>query len=179
MNSTNLISIAPYITLIAGIIVAYLTYKNQLRLKSFELFLKRREDVLSDIEKEIKKLQDIMVELDSDGEKPTMERFKKEYFHNGSILYHKMKGANLKKILVESYWNVLTKEMFNKKGTQEEFKDWIKTLLNSLSTIYGVGHSDLNSEIEIITFPWYIRLIKKSKMFYAKRKNKVQTSKNK
>ena len=43
--------IAPYITILTAIIVAYLTYRNQLRLKTFEMLIERRNSVLVDIEK--------------------------------------------------------------------------------------------------------------------------------
>lgn len=48
--------IAPYITILSAIIAAYLTYRNQLRLKTFELLTERRDTVLKDIEEFIEKL---------------------------------------------------------------------------------------------------------------------------
>jgi len=50
------IEIGAYITIITAIVAAFITYRNQLRLKAFELFLQRRDSVLKDIEKFIEKL---------------------------------------------------------------------------------------------------------------------------
>lgn len=177
MKINTVTYLAPYITLVAGIIVAYLTYKNQLRLKSFEIFLKRREEVLTDIEKEIKKLQEISLELDSNGEKTNLKKFLKGYFHDSLVLYQKMRGANFHEVFVENYW-LISNEMIGKgEITEEEFKSWIGRLLNMLSAIYGIGHVKINSEIEILTFPWHLRVFRKGKVFYENFKMKRQNKK--
>ncbi len=177
MKINTVTYLAPYITLLAGIIVAYLTYKNQLRLKSFEIFLKRREEVLADIEKEIKKLQEISLELNSNDEKTNLKKFLSGYFHDSLVLTQKMRSANLHKGFVETYWDISNEMLGKGEVTQEELGSWITRLLNVLSAVYGIGHVKINSEIEILTFPWYLRVFRRGKSFYGDFKIKRQNKK--
>lgn len=171
----KLTSLAPYLTLITGIIAAYFTYKNQLRIKSFELLLERREAVLQDMEKEIEKMQNIIYEFDSDEGMVRFRRYFMDHSHNGLILYHKIKGANFgrnSKSLVEAYYSLYTERFDSKGKSVNDLKDWIHRSLNILSILYGLAHSKVNSEIEIITLPWYIRIYKRtsSNFFYLQNK---------
>lgn len=179
MKVETLTLLAPYITFITGIVAAYLTYKNQLRLKSFELLLKRREEVLSDMENEIKKLQQVVFEINKEGEKLNLERFQKDYFHNGIILYHKVSGANFGTDLEQSYYHILMEKFGNNNITVDEFGNWIFRMLNILSILYGYAHSNVNREIEIITLPWYSRIFKRCKNLYIKFEGKITNIKNK
>ncbi|MEK4671544.1 hypothetical protein [Niallia sp. FSL R7-0271] len=171
----SITSLAPYIALIAGIIVAYLTFKSQLRLKSYELLLKRREEVLSDIEKEIEKLQTINLEIEGNTTSPTFERYGRDYFQNGLILYHKMKGANFGKTagyLIESYYHINNEKIGVNNITKEELGSWIFRKTNTLSTLYGLAHSKVNMEIQYLTLPGYQRLYKNVKSLFEKWKNR-------
>jgi hypothetical protein len=180
LNPNTISLLAPYITLIAGILVAYLTFRNQLRLKSFELLLKRREEILNDIEKEIELLQLIKVELKTQDERPHLDRFLSDYFHNGLILFHKMKGANfggVSKHLIATYWSISNELITKNNMTESEIRDYVQRMLNTLSAIYGFAHSKVNAEIEMITLPWYLRFFRKVKNIILSCKNWITMKK--
>ncbi len=142
------IDIGAYIAIVTAIIAAFLTYRNQMRLKAFELFLNRRESVLSDIEKFIEKLFIIQNELHSNSDTLIFNKYKKEFFYEGLILYHKVKGANLGGPVdrfIETFWAIIN-EPISDKGIDD--KDWIHRTLNILSALYGLGHRRLTEEIE-------------------------------
>ncbi|MCM3032945.1 MULTISPECIES: hypothetical protein [Bacilli] len=170
----SITSLAPYIALIAGIIVAFLTFKSQLRLKSYELLLKRREEVLSDIEKEIEKLQTINLELKGETS-PTFERYGSDYFQNGLILYHKMKGANFGETagyLIETYYHINNEKIGVESISTDDLKSWIFRKTNVLSSLYGLAHSKVNMEIQYLTLPGYKRLYQNGKSLFEKWKNR-------
>ncbi|SLK12945.1 MULTISPECIES: hypothetical protein [unclassified Paenibacillus] len=171
-------NIGIYITLISAITVAYLTYRNQMKLKAFEIFLKRREDVLSDIEKYLEMLHQVKLEidLDNDEKKPNLTKFSTEYFHGGLILFHKIKGANfgeLSNILASNFWTLINERLTNNKLDKDEFLDWIHRIQNILSTLYGFAHSTVNSEIQSITLPLHKKTLK-----YWKERRKTRNLKD-
>jgi hypothetical protein len=93
-NLMNVENIGIHLTFVTAILVAYFTYRNQLRLKSYELLLGRLEAVLKDIENLIKRLVDIKLELDSGQERPQLMRYKREFFDEALILYHKVLSSH-------------------------------------------------------------------------------------
>jgi hypothetical protein len=145
--------IGAYVTIITAIIAAYLYYRNQLRLKAFELFLARRDSVLRDVENFIAKLYLIQNELDSaSAEFSNYNRYIKEYYHEGLILYHKVKGANFSgvvSVMIESFWSIIQEDIH--KSDMNPI-DWIRRTLNILSALYGFAYSQVTKEIESVAF---------------------------
>ncbi|CAH0186672.1 hypothetical protein [Peribacillus simplex] len=171
MNNINITVLAPYITFITAIFVAYLTYQSQLRLKSFELLLKRREEVLHDMEKAIEKFYLIRYELLSpdESQKQTWEKYSRDFYHENIVLYHKIKGANFGKTsfsLLEKFYQVTFEAAYIRSRTEEGALKWIQSLLTLLTTLYGYAHSNVNKEIETISLPLYKRIARYSKQAY-------------
>lgn len=160
--------IAPYITILSAIIAAYLTYRNQLRLKTFELLTERRDTVLKDIEEFIEKLYTANFELTNKEELSESKKYSIEYFHEGLILMHKINGANFgssTKTLNSTFWKLITEPEINKNTiSKEQFKDWIIRTTNTTSLIYGLAHSELTKELETMAFSWPSRKIKEYKI---------------
>jgi hypothetical protein len=154
--------IGAYFTIITAIIAAFLTYRNQLRLKAFELFLTRRDSVLKDIENFIDKLYIIQNELDSSAEAVTFNRYKKEFFHEGLIIYHKAKGANfggVSSAMLETFWSIINEPVRN--DSKLDSKDWVHRTLNSLTALYGFAHSQVTKEIESMAFTFFGKIKRK------------------
>jgi hypothetical protein len=169
------IEIGAYITIITAIVAAFLTYRNQLRLKAFELFLTRRDSVLIDIEKFIEKLYVVQDELDSGIEPVGFNRYKKEYFHESLILYHKVKGANFGEtasVLLQTFWAIIGEPIT--KDSTTDARDWVSRTLNSLTALYGFSHSQVTREIESMAFSFIGRLKRRysSRLKTEKAKNK-------
>ncbi|MDD0967932.1 MULTISPECIES: hypothetical protein [Pseudomonas] len=156
--------IAPYITVLTAIIAAYLTYRSQLRLKTFEMLVERRNAVLLDIEKFIGELYDANYE--AVGEEVTLasKKYSREYFHEALILMHKIKGANFGSsvdVLNKTFWQIITKPGYGEAVmSKEQFKDWVSRTTNVVSLIYGLAHSELTKELEKMALPWLSRKLK-------------------
>ena len=154
--------IGAYIAIITAIIATFLTYRNQLRLKAFELFLKRRDSVLKDIENFIEKLYIIQNELDSGVEAVTFNRYKNEFFHEGLIIYHKVKGANfggVSSAMLETFWSIINEPV--RDDSKLDPKDWVHRTLNSLTALYGFAHRQVTKEIESMAFSFIGKLKRK------------------
>lgn len=172
--------ISAYITIITAIIAAFLTYRNQLRLKAFELFLTRRDSVLKDIENFIERLYVIQNELDSSVEAVAFNRYKKEFFHEGLILYHKVKGAHfggVSSAMLETFWFIIQEPVGH--DSKLNPKDWVHRTLNSLTALYGFAHSQVTIEIESMAFSFIGKLKRKysSRIKIQKDKNPKSTNK--
>ncbi|WP_338508251.1 hypothetical protein [Pseudomonas poae] len=156
--------IAPYITILTAIIVAYLTYRNQLRLKTFEMLIERRNSVLVDIEKFIGELYGANFEFVGDEVPVASRKYSREYFHEGLILMHKIKGSNFGSsvdVLNNTFWQIITKPGYNEPTmSKEQFKDWVSRTTNVVSLIYGLAHSELTKELEKMALPWVSRKFK-------------------
>lgn len=160
-------NIGVYLTVITAIIAAYLTYRNQLRLKSFELLYERRVLVLKDIESFLNDLYRVQTDLGANMESENIQKYLNEYFHEGLILMHKVQGANFGELvdkLIGTFWSVLI-EPVSKGGSinQSELKSWISRTINGLSAVYGLSHRQLTNELERMAFSPITRLIKKHK----------------
>jgi len=167
------IEIGAYITIITAIVAAFLAYRNQLRLKAFELFLTRRDSVLKDIEKFIEKLYIVKDELDSDTETIAFNKYKKEFYDESLILYHKVKGANFggtASVFLETFWAIIGEPV--KKDSTIDAKDWVRRTLNVLTALYGFSHSQVTREIESIAFSFIGRLKRKYSSRLKKEKAK-------
>jgi hypothetical protein len=154
--------IAAYITIITAIVAAFFTYRNQLRLKAFELFIAKRDSVLRDIEYYIKKLYLIQHELDSNVETVTFNECKKEVCYEGLILYYKILGARfgcVSSVFLESFYSLTQEQITN--YSKLESKDWVFRTLNIITTLYGLAHSQVSIEIESMTFSFLGRFVKK------------------
>lgn len=168
------LDIIPYLTIITAIVAAYLTYRNQLRLKTFELLHERRKSVLLDIEGFLKNLYQLQADLDVEYQSEAVSKYLREHFHEGLILYHKVKGANfggVSDIMTGTFWSVLTES--SKKGdvlTKDEAKEWIRRTSNCLSALYAFSHSQLTKDLENMAFSPISRFIRK-------RKNRVKVEK--
>jgi hypothetical protein len=156
--------IAPYITIFTAIIVAYLTYRNQLRLKTFEMLIDRRNSVLVDIEKFISELYRANLEFVCDEIPMVSTKYSREYFHEGMILMHKIKGSNFGSsvdVLNSTFWQIITNPGYNEPAmSKEQFRDWLSRTTNVVSLIYGLAHSELTKELEKMALPWVSRKYK-------------------
>jgi hypothetical protein len=160
-----------YITIITAIIAAFLTYRNQLRLKAFELFLARRDSVLKDIEQHIERLYIIENELESGIEDTTYKRYKQDFFRGGLVLYHKIKGANFgepSSALVETFFSIIHEPIGNMPDLNPQ--DWVYRTLNILTALYGFAHSQTTKEIESMSFSFFGKL--KAKYIISKNAKK-------
>lgn len=170
-------NIAPYLAVITAIIAAYYAYRNQLRLKSFELLHERRQEVLRDMEGFLKFLYEVASEKNKNKSSEITEKYKNEYFHQGLILFHKVKGANfgeLSENLAQTFFSII-QEPSLKEGvfSEEEFYSWIYRTRNTVSAMYGFSHSIISQELEAMAFTPLQRFMKKRK---HKVKAKVEES---
>ncbi len=169
-----------YITIITIVVGAYLTYNRQLKLKSFEYFFERRKEILNDIEKYLERLYTIRQEIDEQKNAKNLKRYYKNCFHEGLILYHKVKSANFGdtvNILNESYLTIIM-EKFEEKKRKLDVSDWILRTTNTLSPLFGFAHSNLNQEMEMLTLPVHKKLSKMIKL-YKQKKSETANKSNK
>jgi hypothetical protein len=148
-----------YVSIGTAIILAFLAYWNQLRLRAFELFLARRDSVLGSIEKFIGRLYEARAELHPEANKSLLDKYVREFNYEGEILYHKAKGANFGKTaneLLEGFLKVL-KVPFVLRAAEESFDpmEWITHLTNILTDCYGVAHRQVSREVESIAFTFW------------------------
>ncbi len=147
--------IGVYVTIITAIIAAFLTYRNQLRLRAFEMFLIRRDQVLSDAEKFITRLYHMKTEL----EQGIMERRRSNVTvldYEGEILYHKANGAKFGRtadMFIETFFRILN----DPRRYEDDFDliDWNRRLTTQLTSFYGVAHRQVSREIESIAFTFW------------------------
>ena len=162
-----------YVTIITAIVVAYLTYRNQLKLKAFELFLGRRQGVLTDIEKQLQKLQQIANELDEHKNGPMLRSYLKDFFHDSIIISSKVRSANLgenAEAFVDAYSSVAQEPLSGKK--EMDLKDWIHRTVNLLSALYAAANVTVNSEIEKLSLPFTTKIMRKCLTIAKKWKQK-------
>lgn len=160
------INIIPYLTVITAIVAGYLTYINQLRLKTFEILYARRTAVLADVEVYLKNLYMLQGEIQKEDMSENLEKYFREYFHEGLILYHKVKGANFggtATIMADAFFSVVNEPLTKGTMTKEEAKDWIARTINGLSALYGFSHSQLTRELDEMAFSPISRLIRNRK----------------
>ena len=150
--------IGPYITIITAIAAAFLTYKNQLRLKAFELFLARRDSVLKDTEKFVEKLYTVQDTINAGMDKATWDKFKGDLFHESLILCNKARGANFGKqanLFLDTFESVI-REPLEKKELNK--KEWVCRSLNCITIFYGTAHKQITKEIENMSFSLWGKL---------------------
>ena len=175
-------NIGAYIAIITAIIAAYLTYRNQLKLKAFELFLNRRYETLKDIEDYIMRLYAIKEESKSKKSHQELEKYIIQYSHAGLILYHKVKGCNFgwpEDPFVETFYLIIKEPTINPENM--DVLDWVNRTLNTLSALLGFAHHRINSEMEKQAFSFTTRFFRKIRYKYdssrteenKKRKNKI------
>ncbi len=161
------LDIIPYLTIITAIVAAYLTYRNQLRLKTFELLHERKKSVLLDIEGFLKNLYQLRADIDGEDQRESVSDYLREHFHEGLILFHKVKGANFGSIsdnMANTFWSVITEPSKKSEGlTKDEAKEWIIRTTNVLSALYAFSHSQLTKDLEGMAFSPIYRFIKKRK----------------
>ena len=159
--------IGVYIAVVTAIVAAYLTYRNQLRLKSFELLHERRVLVLNDVESFLKNLYKVQIELEDGKSNENIKKYLNEYFHEGLILMHKIKGSNFGETadtLTDTFYSVLNEPAINGVPmSNNEAKSWIVRTINGLSAAYGFSHRQLTNELELMAFSPITRFINKHK----------------
>ena len=143
-----------YVAMVTAIVAAYLAYINQLRLKAFELYLARREEVLRDIERYLERLYSIMHELDSTKHKDALSKYQIEFHHEGSIIYQKIKGAGFVDPELEglnsAFLSVIGEPFQETKDW--DVRDWIERQTNLLSSLYGSAHREMSQELYVVAF---------------------------
>ncbi|MFO1459338.1 MAG: hypothetical protein U1G08_07995 [Verrucomicrobiota bacterium] len=165
-------NIIPYLTAITGIILAYLAFRHQQRLKAFELFYSRRAAVLTDIEAQLEKLFAIQKRL-TEGKDDELADCQNRFFHDGLVLYHKIRGANFgdtAEILADSYFSLIQESLG--KGSALGVESWLHRSSNILSMLYGVAHSYLSYQIEILTMPMPLRCLRHAERWLERRRAK-------
>ena len=161
-------NIGPYLAIIVAIVAAYFTYRNQLKLKTFELLYERRKSVLIDVEGFLKNLYELQTEIECEKKKEKLEKYGREFFREGLILFHKINGANFwgsSDALAETFISVIQEPVTKNDNTLsvDEAKDWIGRTINVLSLLYAFSHKQLTNELECMAFPWYVRYFRKQK----------------
>jgi len=155
--------ITPWIAVISAIVAGFVAYRNQLRLKAFELLLSRRTDLLKAIEKRIEFYREVIIELDSgQDERSYLTRFSRTEFHEALILYHRAKGVALGPLadtLIETYW-AINKESFSGSLDNITLKSHLERKINSLAAFYGFSHSKISREIESLAISPIKRILR-------------------
>ena len=150
------IEIGAYVTIITAIIAAFLTYRNQLRLRAFELFLNRRDSILANTEKFISQLYEARMAIDNGASEILAYKYIREFNYEGLILYHKAKGANFGEtanVLLETFLHILQEPMLASVTEKNiDRQDWIIRTTNILTLFYGLAHSQVSKEVESIAF---------------------------
>jgi len=168
------INVIPYIAIITAIVAGYLTYINQLRLKTFEILYARKTAVLTDIEIYLKNLYLLQVEIEKEDTSEALAKYFREHFHEGLILFHKVKGANfggVSDIMADSFWSVVKEPTTKGLMTRDEAKNWLSRTINGLSALYGFSHSQLTKELDEMAFSSFSRMLRNKKR-KIKRANK-------
>lgn len=145
--------ITPWIAVITAVIAGYFTFRNQMRLKAFELLLERRNELLRAVEDRIEFYRKVLAELKTEKDGPNLERFCHTNFHESLILFHRAKGVALGPLadtLIDTYWSS-SQELITSPPTKEEITDIIKRMINGLVVFYGFAHSRISTEIESLT----------------------------
>jgi len=173
--------IGAYITIFTAIIAAYLAYRNQLRLRAFEIFLSRRDSVLSDTEKYIQRLYLARDAFEGDISDKDINKYIRELNHDGLILYHKAKGGNfgaLASLLLDTFCHCLQEPLVNRALSKNiDLIDWIGRTTNGLTAFYGFAHSQVSKEIEIVAFSLFGRLRRKHLSRLRVEKREIKESK--
>lgn len=166
----------PYLAIITAIVAAYLAYVNQLKLRTFEFLFERRKLVLDDIEKFLADLYDLQFDLQDESKSENRNKFQREYFHRGLILYHKVKGANFGEVsdtMVDTFMAIMNEPILEKNEMPlSEFKGWISRLINVVSALYGFSHSQLTGDLEYMAFSPISRLTRKYRNRMKKEKKR-------
>lgn len=130
-----------------------MTYRSQLRLKTFEILYNRRTSVLDDIVAFINKLYQVEADLDIDNKQSdTLLKHAQEYFWESHILFHKIKGANFgedSNTFADTFLSIVTEPP---EVTLEGYKERIERTINTLSMLYGFSHRQLTKDLEEMTF---------------------------
>jgi hypothetical protein len=137
--------IGPLITAGAAITAAYSTLRHRQRLRVFELYLGRRNDVLRDVEATIRRLQESR-RGDVDG------GLGREFFDSGLVLFHKIKGADfgpLPETLAESYFSIVSEWYGVESG--DDIADIENRALNVLTLLNGYAHGAMSREISSLS----------------------------
>ena len=153
-------TIAPYLTIGTAILAAYFAFRNQLRLKSFELLYERRQSVLRDIEKQLGELYKIFRATDLT-KSDDASKYESENFHESLVLFHKIKGVQFGEtvdVLADTFLSV-AHEPYSPGHTisEPEFRSLISRQANALSAIYGFAHKQLSLELDSMAFSWLSR----------------------
>lgn len=141
-----------------------MTYRSQLRLKTFEILYNRRTSVLDDIVAFINKLYQVEADLDKDNKQSeALLKHSQEYFWESHILFHKIKGANFgedSNTFADTFLSIVTEPP---KVTLEGYKERIERTINTLSILYGFSHRQLTKDLEEMTFSLVKQFIKQQK----------------
>jgi len=147
-------SITPWMAVVSAVVAGYLTFRNQMRLKAFELLLERRQKLLEAVEDRIKFYRIVLAELEENPEStPNIKIFTSNEFHDSLMLFHRAKGVALgplADILIETYWTIGHEGLGRSLGKDETI-GMIQRKINALAAFYGFAHSRISSEIETIT----------------------------
>jgi len=174
-------SIIPYLTVITTVLAAYFAFRHQQRLKAFELFYSRRATVLTDIEVQLDKLFSVQSQREQEKD-DALAGYQLRFFHDGLVLYHKVKGANFGKtvgILADSYFTIIQEPL--NKGYKIDWDSWLGRNRNILSVLYGAAHSSLSYEIEMLTLPFPQRCFRSGQRWFdrirSQKKHEKQSKK--
>lgn len=149
-----------YLTIITAIITAFMAYRSQLRLKTFEILYNRRTSVLDDVVAFINKLYQIETDLDIDKQSEALLKHSQEYFWESHILFHKIKGANFgedSNTFADTFLSIVTEPP---EVTLEGYKEKIERTINTLSMLYGFSHRQLTKDLEEMTFSLFKQFIR-------------------
>jgi hypothetical protein len=143
--------LAPYLAIVTAVIAAYMTFRNQQRLKAFELLYVRREAVFKDLEAQLARihaLQSAFRKRSTDAE--PVDNY--QLFFEGQLIVQKVKGARFGAAadqLADSYQTILD-ELFRDPDNLD-LMDWLDRCRNALSILYGASHRDMSHAIESLT----------------------------
>ena len=142
---------ATVVTAIAGIAAALLAFRHQQRIRAFELFLARRESVLSRVEQELSHLHLVLTESAGEEGQAAFDAIAYSAFRDGLVLFHRMKGCNFGETtdaLADTYFSVLSESL----DQGPVAVDWLRRLVSCLSAWHALAHRSLSEELDALRF---------------------------
>ena len=139
------------LTILTAILTAYVAFRHQQRLKAFELFYARRNEVIKDIEAAINTIVNVQTDHADDRPRNT---FNARCFRDGLVLHHKIKGANFGVVadaMGSTYYFILEEMLHQGFKKESDWNNWLDRQLNCLSLLHGLAHRQMSKEMSFLT----------------------------
>lgn len=152
-SSPTIQAVGLFVTLLVAILTIYSGFRNQQRLKAFELSYARRNEVLKDIEAALNTLFEILASADDERAK-LIHKFGVRSWQDGLVLYHKIQGGNFGRpaeLSADTYYAVLTECLKEDISPPDKLNSWIVRQTNTLGATHGFAHAEMSREVRVLT----------------------------